>query len=42
MSRLISNRVPGDLGVAVGFAPGAAFFLADICTVEWADKTAEY
>lgn len=28
--------------VALSCAPGAAFVLADICTVEWADKTAEY
>lgn len=42
MSRLFSNRIAGDLGVALSCAPGAAFVLADICTVEWADKTAEY
>lgn len=28
--------------VALSCAPGAAFVLADISTVEWADKTAEY
>lgn len=28
--------------VALSCAPGAAFVLADICTVEWADKTVDY
>lgn len=42
-SRLFKTQLLETLvRVALSCAPGAAFVLADIFTVEWADKTADY